>query len=1252
MRTRLALVIAALLLLSAGAAFYALAYTQTGIELAAAQLSRLKDVSIHVEGVSGRLTGPLRIARIELDHKRVHLVAEDIVIDLHLRWLALQTIDVTAATAARAWVELKSAPDEPPPATPFRFVPGLLSIAVDHLDLKSITLTLQNGQVFAIDHVQATAKLNASRLTVTDFVVDSPLANLQGNVLLTAARPIGIDIDTRGIVFDGERPDLTLAATIKGNADTVQFDADLTEPAMAHASAVLTRPQGSWQVDGKVTSVAFALTPWLPSREFSLQSMALDFSASPQAIRVSGQVTVPELDRSPLALDATGSYADRTLVIAKASVTQPGSAVRIALEGQASFDGGAPTLNVVTTWQALQWPLTGKAPVVRSASGRVAVSGPLPYEFTASADLATPQLPAVIATVNGSVDSETVQIAGYNLEVLDGSVTGAGSLAFAEPKRWALSATGKGMNPQALNEALQGRIDFSATTTGSGLDPQADFRLAVPRIRGTLRGQPLTGAGSVSRSGKAWQFGETTLGLGNTKLTLSGTINESVDLRWTFNAASLASLWPDASGRVRFNGSAVGPMRLPHVRADIEAAGLKLGDWSLASLDADINVDPSGKSESAVRIDAGALRRGTLQADGLKITGRGNPTAHTLRAQIAAHATRGHGASAELEVTGSYVSEIWTGQIASGRLLDADGTQPLRLAKPAQALFSRERVEVGDLCLYLLDSNVCGSGQWHRQGPWRINATGDDVPLDILREILADQPQYLGKMHIDVVAEGSPTMPWRGDASIVLTGGAIVYRLESGDAKSTETVQLGSGRADLRADATTLSVAVGLSGAAESFIAGNATLTRLPGVDFGNSPLTGRIRGRMGDANLLPVLVAEIDHAAGALVADVTLSGRVNAPQLDGRIELNRGELDLYRLNLALRQIELQLNLSANRLQFAGNGRAGDGSWNLGGTLDWQEGLPVGTLQLKGDHLLVADLPEYRVVASPDLVFKIDPRSIRAEGEVFIPSARIQPRDLSGAVQISADSRLIQEEPTGRSSRYEVSSGIRVRLGDDVQLDTFGLQGKLGGSVNTLTRTGLIAIGRGELSVSNGKYEAYGQKLDITRGRLLFDGTPLDDPGLDIQAERTIETTKVGLNVRGTLREPRVGFYSEPTMSQTQILSYLLVGKPLDDLQSRDTAAVGSARDALALQGGGILAAQLGRRLGLEEVGVQSQGANQTALVLGKFLSPRLFVSYGISLTESINTLKLRYTITDRWILKTEAGEHQSADVEFIIERP
>ena len=55
--------------------------------------------------------------------------------------------------------------------------------------------------------------------------------------------------------------------------------------------------------------------------------------------------------------------------------------------------------------------------------------------------------------------------------------------------------------------------------------------------------------------------------------------------------------------------------------------------------------------------------------------------------------------------------------------------------------------------------------------------------------------------------------------------------------------------------------------------------------------------------------------------------------------------------------------------------------------------------------------------------------------------------------------------------------------------------------------------------------------------------------------------------------------------------------------------------------------------------------------MLGKYLNPRLFVSYGISITEAINTIKLRYTLNQKWSLKAEAGLDQSADLEYRIER-
>jgi translocation and assembly module TamB len=206
-----------------------------------------------------------------------------------------------------------------------------------------------------------------------------------------------------------------------------------------------------------------------------------------------------------------------------------------------------------------------------------------------------------------------------------------------------------------------------------------------------------------------------------------------------------------------------------------------------------------------------------------------------------------------------------------------------------------------------------------------------------------------------------------------------------------------------------------------------------------------------------------------------------------------------------------------------------------------------------------------------------------------------------------------------------------------------------------MSATGGPTTGRGELKVLDGRYEAYGAKLGISRGRLLFEGSPLDDPGLDIEARREIESVTVGMNVRGTLQQPRVTFFSDPTMQQTEILSYLIVGKSMGSTQSNETAAVNSTRDALAAQGGGLLASRLGRHIGLDEVGVESStdsaGTSNQSLVLGKFLSPKLFVSYGISLTESINTLKLRYTIRNNLLLKSEAGEHQSADLEYTIER-
>ncbi|HQX47764.1 MAG TPA: translocation/assembly module TamB domain-containing protein, partial [Steroidobacteraceae bacterium] len=162
---------------------------------------------------------------------------------------------------------------------------------------------------------------------------------------------------------------------------------------------------------------------------------------------------------------------------------------------------------------------------------------------------------------------------------------------------------------------------------------------------------------------------------------------------------------------------------------------------------------------------------------------------------------------------------------------------------------------------------------------------------------------------------------------------------------------------------------------------------------------------------------------------------------------------------------------------------------------------------------------------------------------------------------------------------------------------------------------------------------------------------PRADPGIDVRASREVPDVTAGANVRGTLRSPRLTLFSDPQISQSQILSLLIAGGSLESVQAQDANGGARRSNPFAVQGGAILAQQLGEYVGLEDISLESSLSNETSLVLGKYLTPRLYVSYGVSLTEAINTIKMRYTLGDDWTVKLESGAVQSADLEYTIEK-
>jgi len=185
--------------------------------------------------------------------------------------------------------------------------------------------------------------------------------------------------------------------------------------------------------------------------------------------------------------------------------------------------------------------------------------------------------------------------------------------------------------------------------------------------------------------------------------------------------------------------------------------------------------------------------------------------------------------------------------------------------------------------------------------------------------------------------------------------------------------------------------------------------------------------------------------------------------------------------------------------------------------------------------------------------------------------------------------------------------------------------------------------------VVNGRYLAFGRKLDIETAKLNFGNSLLSDPALDIRASRMVGRVKAGVRVRGTAAAPDVRIYTDPASTQADALSYLVVGRPLSQSKAGDQAKLSGASKSL---GSGLLAQEIGLRFGLDDVALEDgSGFDGPRLMLGKYLSPRLYVAYGISQFDSSTLFRLRYLINSKLDVEVERGEEIRAILNYRVDR-
>ena len=150
---------------------------------------------------------------------------------------------------------------------------------------------------------------------------------------------------------------------------------------------------------------------------------------------------------------------------------------------------------------------------------------------------------------------------------------------------------------------------------------------------------------------------------------------------------------------------------------------------------------------------------------------------------------------------------------------------------------------------------------------------------------------------------------------------------------------------------------------------------------------------------------------------------------------------------------------------------------------------------------------------------------------------------------------------------------------------------------------------------------------------------------------RKLTDVTAGIHLTGPVDNPQATLFSTPSMSQDNILSYILIGRPLNEASSGDGAMLASAATTLGIQNGNALSDDIASTFGLDSVSFTGESPETAAVQIGKYLSPRLYIGYGIGVLEPVSTVQMRYELSKIWTLQAESGTESGVDLLYIFER-
>ena len=392
----------------------------------------------------------------------------------------------------------------------------------------------------------------------------------------------------------------------------------------------------------------------------------------------------------------------------------------------------------------------------------------------------------------------------------------------------------------------------------------------------------------------------------------------------------------------------------------------------------------------------------------------------------------------------------------------------------------------------------------------------------------------------------------------------------------------------------------------------------------------------------------------GKCQCDLQLSNDLSNPHLAGHCELVNGHYENYYSGLHLQNIQAEIVADGSDLLLKSLTAEDDqkkGHLSLKGSLlaHWLEKFPF---HFDGDfsRLNVAEIEWMRAEAGGtiQIVGDLDSAHLKIqaailESDLSIPERiphelpKLQVKYINAPRPVAVETANLP-----KAKPYPIFLDCHVFAPDGVFISGRGLSSEWKGNFD-LGGTYTDIEAKGRLEMVAGEFLFSGHALKLTEGSLTFNGKPHEMPYLNLAAQMNLPSLTILARLQGPINRPELAFQSIPALPMGSILSHLLFGQDLSEVNAVQAAQIVNSIATFSGESPSIFE-KTRRSLGVDRLRIVAtpigdEGGQSIALQVGKYVTRGVLISVSQGAEGTSTNLMVEVDLANGFLFQAESQQ-------------